>query len=208
MSRQLAIAIAFLKVPTDYKSDPMDTDAHLIAIDRETGKGVMMNLDRAGVMKWQPLPPVPVHLLGPIDCATCGGGDAHADNCPEMLKLEARSFAIMESDQCPFRLGGSYKGRSRCVLRNGHDGDHEWPADAFIVERQEDGTTVNIERQDDGLTPLHDERDLNDDVPFPEVRETAAEAEARRDHIRRAIVRGGIFDPERTLESDIKEDRH
>lgn len=148
MSRQLAITIAFLKTKTDYKSDPTDTDAHLIAVDQETGKSVMLNLDHRGE-KWQPLPRVPVHLLGPIDCAACGGGDAHADNCPEMLRLEATSFGIIvERDQCPFRLGGSHKGRVRCVLPNAHDGEHMWPADAT---------------QDDGLTPAHDERDLKDD---------------------------------------------
>lgn len=88
MSRSLAIVTT--KVVTIEEGDRIER-THLIAVDTETGKGVRIDLD-AFMPRWMPIPTIPVHLLGPIDCDTCGGGDRHADNCPERIKLVATDF--------------------------------------------------------------------------------------------------------------------
>lgn len=127
MSRQLAIVIAHLLQRDD------ESHAHLIAIDQETGKGVMLDLDSMHVWTWKPLLRVPVHLLGPIDCDTCGGGDAHAENCPSGDNSGGDS-----RKRCRARLmpSGGYTTDaslnvttiSRCMLRAGHEpSPHHFP---------------------------------------------------------------------------------
>lgn len=93
MSRQLAITVgeSFPRGGSAFRN-PADRTPTIFIINTETGKGIALDLGAQSQRVWYPLPKAPLFMLGPIDCDKCAGGDAHADNCPEMLKLEAKSF--------------------------------------------------------------------------------------------------------------------
>lgn len=98
----IRMIVAYLNDPTatDANGTPMK-NATLIAYDPKSGVTVSRNLEAIGpTAAWKNLPCVPTtyirgedsasrYELFPIDeqlerlCDICGGGETHADNCPE-----------------------------------------------------------------------------------------------------------------------------
>lgn len=63
MSRRLAIAVAMIPVYTKASTaeDKNIPAPHLIAVDQDTGKALVLNLNWQ--VEWRELPAIPLHLL-------------------------------------------------------------------------------------------------------------------------------------------------
>lgn len=98
MSRRLAITVGEV-MPRGGSAfrNPADRTAHLIVIDQDTGRGVMLELATQGPQHWMPLPDVPLNLLQTVR-ADPVIGHAHGSSPFERGEVPPLNDRTLESD--------------------------------------------------------------------------------------------------------------